>query len=261
LTYVHAHEASEQSASIAALQLEVARLRAAVQARNDFISIAAHELRNPMTPLLIIVQSMHRLAERHPETPAPIAEGLLRLDRVVVQYIKRCSALLDVSRLTNDAFRIELAACDLAALVRMTVEELAPFAKRAGSVVTVEAPASLMGEWDELALQQILENLLSNAIRYGAGNAICVRLSFERETTLLEVRDHGIGISPADQARILVPFERAVARRQQPGFGLGLWVVGRLVAALNGTVEVASLPGQGSTFSVRLPQYQTTRAA
>lgn len=260
MTYAGAHEAPDQSASIAALQLEVARLRAAVQARNDFISIAAHELRNPMTPLLIIVQSMHRMAERHPETPEPITDGLVRLDRVVVQYIKRCSALLDVSRLTNDAFRIELAECDLAVLLRNTVEELTPFAERAGSVITVEAPASLKGELDELALQQIIENLLSNAIKYGAGNAISVRLSLDRETTLLEVRDHGIGISPADQARIFVPFERAVTRRQQPGFGLGLWVVGRLVAALNGTVEVASLPGQGSTFSVRLPQYQTTRA-
>ncbi len=232
-----------------------------MQARNDFISIAAHELRNPMTPLLIIVQSMHRLAERHPETPELITDGLVRLDRVVVQYIKRCSALLDVSRLTNDAFRIELAECDLAVLLRAKVEELAPFAERAGSVITVEAPTSLMGEWDELALQQIVENLLSNAIKYGAGNAISVRLRLDRETMLLEVRDQGIGINPADQARIFVPFERAVTRRQQPGFGLGLWVVGRLVAALNGTVEVASHPGQGSTFSVRLPQYQTRRAA
>ena len=254
-------EAPGPSATIAALQEEVAQLRAAVQARNDFISVAAHELRNPMTPLLIIVQSMRRMAERHPETPEQIAAGLIRLDRVVQHYIQRCSALLDISRLSSDTFRIEFAEFDLAALVRATVDEVAPFAERARSSVTIFAPATLLGEWDELAVQQIVENLLSNAIKYGAGNPIAVRLSLERGTALLEVRDEGIGISLADQARIFAPFERAVTRRQHAGFGLGLWVVGRLVAALNGTVEVTSSPGQGSTFSVRLPQYRTTRIA
>jgi len=252
---------SDPAAAIAGLQLEIDQLRRAVQARNDFISIAAHELRNPMTPLLIIVQSMRRMAERQPETPEQIVSGLVRLDRVVLHYIKRCSALLDVSRLSTDTFRIELAEFDLAAVVRAAVEEMAPFAERAGSVVTVVTPTALMGEWDELALQQIVENLLSNAIKYGAGNPITVHLSAERERTLLEVHDEGIGISPGDQARIFAPFERAVTRRQQPGFGLGLWVVGRLVAALNGTIEVTSFPGQGSTFRVQLPQYQTTRMA
>ncbi len=233
-------------------------MHAAVQARNDFIAIAAHELRNPMTPLLIIVQSMRRLAERQAETPDQIVAGLVRLDRVVLQYIKRCSALLDVSRLSTDTFQVELAEFDLAVLVQATAEDLAPFADRAGSTVTVVVPPTLVGEWDELALQQIVENLVSNAIKYGAGNPIAVQLSTEPDTVLLEVRDAGIGISPADQARIFAPFERAVTRRQQPGFGLGLWVVGRLVTALSGTVQVVSLPGRGSTFRVRLPRYHGT---
>jgi two-component system, OmpR family, sensor kinase len=259
VTVAEESEAPGATATIAALRHEVAELRAAVQARNDFISIAAHELRNPMTPLLIIVQSMRRMADRHPETPEQIAAGLIRLDRVVLRYIQRCSALLDISRLSSDTFRIELAEFDLAALVRAAVEEMKPFAERARSTITVMAPAALMGEWDELAIQQIVENLLSNAIKYGAGKPIAVQLSIGHGTTLLEVRDQGIGIGQADQARIFAPFERAVTRRQQPGFGLGLWVVGRLVAALNGTVQVTSSPGQGSTFRVRLPQYQTTR--
>jgi len=254
-------DAPDPAATIAALQLEVVNLRMAVQVCNDFISVAAHELRNPMTPLLIIVQSMRRMAERHPETPEQITAGLVRLDRVVLHYIKRCSTLLDISRLSTDTFRIELAEFDLAVLLRATVDGMRPYAERAGSVVTVTAPAALKGKWDELALQQVIENLLSNAIKYGLGHPIDVRLAAEGDTVLLEVRDQGTGISPADHARIFVPFERAVTRRQQPGFGLGLWVVGRIVTALDGTVQVASLPGQGSTFSVRLPRYRTTRAA
>lgn len=147
----------------------------------------------------------------------------------------------------------------MAAVLRATVEEMAPYAERAGSTINVATPATLTGEWDELALQQVIENLLSNAIKYGTGKPIAVRLAIEHGMMLLEVSDGGIGITPADQARIFVPFERAVTRRQQPGFGLGLWVVARVVAALNGTIEVTSVPCEGSTFSVRLPHYRTTR--
>jgi two-component system OmpR family sensor kinase len=258
MTYAEKLHASDAATAIAALQHEVAELREAVQARNDFIAVAAHELRNPMTPLLITVESMRRMAERQPGTPEEITAGLVRLHRVVVQYIKRCSTLLDLSRLSSETFRVELAEVDLAALLRGTVDDVAPFAERTGSTVTVTAPDKLVGEWDELAMRQMIENLLSNAIKYGAGNPVAVHLDSEQDMVTLEVRDHGIGISPADQARIFAPFERAVTRRQQPGFGLGLWVVGRLVAALNGTIEVSSFPGQGSTFRVLLPRYQTT---
>lgn len=257
MTYAERLQASKLTEEVAALQHEIAELREAVQARDRFISTAAHELRNPMTPLLITVESMRRLAERQPETPDEIAAGLVRLHRVVLHYIKRCSTLLDLSRLSSDTFRIELAEFDVTTLLRMVAEDMAPYAKRAGSTLTISAPDELVGEWDELAIQQVIENLLSNAVKYGAGNPISVHLQGETDLVTLEVRDRGIGISAADQARIFAPFERAVTRRQQPGFGLGLWVVGRLVAALNGTIEVSSFPGQGSTFRVRLPRYQT----
>jgi len=258
------HFPTSDQMAIAALRLEIEELRDAVRVRDEFISIAAHELRNPMTPLLLTVQSMRRVAERHPGTAAPITTGLARLDRVVLHYINRCNSLLDISRLSSERFGIEWTQIDFAALLRDMVEELRPYAERAGSKIDLTAPVALPGVWDELAVRQISENLLSNAIKYGAGGPISVVLSVEQgteapEAVLLEVRDHGVGISIADQARIFAPFERAVTRQQQSGFGLGLWVVGRLVAALGGTIQVASIPGQGSTFSVRLPQDQATR--
>jgi len=244
--------------SVAALQQQIEQLREAVQARDEFISIAAHELRNPLTPLLMTVQSMRRNAERNSELPAQIVTGLVRLDRVVQHYVNRCNSMLDISRLSSGTFRIDWAEVDFAALLRDTLEALAPQAERAGSAISLTAPVSLAGTWDELAVQQIAENLLSNAIKYGAGRPIEVTLTEEHGSVALEIRDQGIGISAADQARIFSRFERAVSRQQRPGFGLGLWVVGRLVAAMHGTVQVSSDVGRGSSFRVRLPRGRTT---
>lgn len=244
--------------TISALQQEVARLRDAVQARNEFISVAAHEMRNPLTSLLMTVQSMRSTTEQQAGTPDQIVTGLVRLDRVVQHYVKRCDSMLDISRLSSDMFRIEWVETDLAAVLHDVVEGLAPYADRAGSPIDLVAPDTLAGTWDELAVQQVIENLVSNAIKYGAKKPITVSLWTEPGLVALDVRDQGIGISAADQARIFSPFERAVSRQQHQGFGLGLWVVGRLVGAMGGTVQVLSDVGQGSTFSVRLPHGRDT---
>ena len=247
--------------TIAALQQEVARLREAVQARNEFIAVAAHELRNPLTPLLMTVQSMCRTVERQAGTPAPIVAGLARLDRVVQHYVGRCDSMLDIARLSSGTFRVEWAEADIAALLRDVVEDLTPYAERAGSRIDLSTPDTLAVTCDALAVQQVIENLLSNAVKYGGQQPISVSLREEPGWVALDVRDGGIGISAADQARIFARFERAVSRQRKPGFGLGLWVVGRLVAAMGGTVQVSSGLGQGSTFSVRLPHRPGSRPA
>lgn len=213
-----------------------------------------------MTPMLMSVQSIRRLAERQPELPDQIVTGLARLDRVVEQYIKRANALLDIARLASDTFLPEVGELDFAHIVHEAVEELMPVAEQAGSRIEVLAPPAIVGYGDELALQQIVENLVSNAVKYGGGNPITVQLAESDGVVRLDVRDQGIGITAADQDRIFAPFERAVTRRQQAGFGLGLWVVGRLVTALQGTIQVASVPGRGSTFSVHLPLLDTMQA-
>ncbi len=255
--------------TIAALQQEVVRLREAVEARNEFISVAAHELRNPLTPLLMTVQSMRRTierqagechaGERHAGTPDPIVAGLARLDRVVQHYVRRCDSMLDIARLSSGTFRVEWAEADIAVLLRGVVEDLTPYAERAGSRIDLLAPDTLVTACDELAVQQVVENLVSNAVKYGGKKPISVSLRDEPGWVALDVRDQGIGISAADQARIFSRFERAVSRQQKPGFGLGLWVVGRLVAAMGGTVQVSSGLDQGSTFSVRLPHRPGSR--
>ncbi len=235
------------------LHREIASLREAVRARDDFISTAAHELRNPMTPMLMTVQALRDAADSTPGIPDRIVTALVRLDRAVNHYIKRTTTLLDISRLAADTFRSERVQVDFAEIVRHVVEEATPQAEQAGSKLTMSLPERLVGLCDELALQQVVENLVSNAIKYGGGEPIGVSLEVARERVHLIVRDHGIGISRTDQDRIFAPFERAVTRRQQSGFGLGLWVVGRLVDAMDATIDVDSSPGRGSAFTVSVP--------
>jgi len=107
--------------------------------------------------------------------------------------------------------------------------------------------------WDPVAAEQVAENLVSNAIKFGAGKPVTIALRSDGRTARLAVRDRGIGISAQDRARIFGRFERAVANREQGGFGVGLWLVNRLVVAMGGTVAVESAPGEGSTFTVALP--------
>jgi signal transduction histidine kinase len=111
-----------------------------------------------------------------------------------------------------------------------------------------------VGRWDRTRLEQIVANLLANAVKYGAGAPIEVALEIDDGAVALSVRDHGIGISVSDQQRIFDRFERAVSERHHGGLGLGLWVTRHMAEAMGGSVRVESVPGAGSTFVVTLPR-------
>ena len=126
--------------------------------------------------------------------------------------------------------------------------------RRAECEVTVRAPSPVVGCWDRLRLEQIVSNLLSNAAKYGSGKPIEIEISGDDKKARLSVRDHGIGIPPADQARIFERFERLLAGRGAPGFGLGLWIVRQVVEGMHGEIRVTSEVGAGATFVVELPR-------
>jgi two-component system, OmpR family, sensor kinase len=232
----------------------VAELRQAVHARDAFIAIAAHELRNPMTPMLGYVEHTLSIARR-PESkcPATIIVALERLASQIAEYVKRATTLLDVSRITAGKLRAELSVVDLSAVILQAVHRHWAGAGRLGCRLEPSIAGKLFGLLDELAVEQIADNLLSNAVKYGAGEAIEVSLVSDGSNARLTVRDHGIGISEEDQARIFDAFERAVTRREEGGFGIGLWVVRHLVDAMHGEIHVSSCPDEGSTFTVILP--------
>jgi len=238
-----------------AVALEHARLlaeaTAAAQAREEFLHVASHELRAPISTLRLAVQLLRRDAR----SGSPEAyEGRLRvLERQVARMVALSETLLDVSRITAGRLELSREEVDAAALVREVAARFVDDAAELGSGIEVDAPAPVRGAFDPMRLDQIASNLLSNAVKYGHGRPISVRVRAEDGRARLEVEDRGIGIAPADQQRIFGRFERAVSSRNYAGLGLGLWIVRRLVEAHGGDIAVRSAPGEGSTFAIELP--------
>jgi two-component system, OmpR family, sensor kinase len=228
-----------------------AELREAVRARDEFLAIAAHELRSPMHALMLQVASAIALARR-----AGNEELLQRLERVRVvldRYVKRATLLLDVSRINAGSVDLRIEDVDIAGVLRETVDIYAVEAAFNLVEMRLAAPDTLVGRWDRPAIEQVMGNLVSNAIKYGDGKPVDITLAREDDRVRLEVRDQGIGISAENQARIFGRFEQVMTRQPRTGFGVGLWLARALIEAHRGSISVRSAPGQGSTFTVRLP--------
>jgi signal transduction histidine kinase len=238
--------------STSELEALVDELRAQVKARDDFIAVAAHELRNPMTPLLGQVQHLLRQARRD-GLPEGMVKGLERLELITLHYVRRASTLLEISRINTSGIHLEPSWFDLSTLVAETVEAYRPIAERSHCLLSTRIEPGVEGEWDRLALEQVFDNLLSNAIKYGYGHPIEVSLARAGDRVRLGVRDHGPGISAEDQARVFERFEQAVGQRRHGGFGIGLWLARQLVEAMGGQITVKSVGGDGSDFSVFIP--------
>jgi signal transduction histidine kinase len=163
-------------------------------------------------------------------------------------------SLLDVSRLSTGRLQLRLGEVDLTAVAREMVSQLQQQAQSAGCEVRLEAVDPVRGIWDQLRLEQVVTNLLTNAFKYGAGQPIHLRVWAEAGKAKLQVRDQGIGIDPMNHRRIFGMFERAVSDRHYGGLGLGLYITRQIVEALGGAIYVDSEPGQGATFTVELIQ-------
>jgi signal transduction histidine kinase len=238
------------------LQRRNAELAEAVAARDAFIAVAAHELRNPMTPMIGQVDLLLKGLRAGRYSLEQVEQRLERVRQVMSHYLKRAEILLDVSRITSGKFRLDPTVFNLSDLVGEVAETFAAAARHAGTPIQVHAPPSLPGTWDRLAMEQIIDNLVSNAVKYGAHRPIEVWAEDHGNHVSLRVRDHGPGISVEDRSRIFERFERAVRRdERRSGFGVGLWVVGQLVEAMGGTIIVDDAPGGGTEFTVTLPRH------
>jgi len=251
----------EELARRAALSVENARLyreaQEAVRLRDEFLSIASHELKTPLTPLSLKLQMLVREVQRQPDSPFRRAvEGYIAVaSRQVKKLSELMSDLLDVARIAGGRFRLEFEEVELGALAREVVARYEPEAARAGSALVLEGTAKhVAGQWDRLRLEQVITNLVDNAIKYGAGKPIHVSLEADAGRACLRVRDEGIGIGPESLSRIFERFERAVSDRHYGGLGLGLHITRTIVEAMGGSIQVESTPGQGATFTVVLPR-------
>jgi signal transduction histidine kinase/PAS domain-containing protein len=250
---------AEDLAHRAAIALDNARLyhqaQEAVRQRDEFLSVASHELKTPLTPLSLKLQAFARSINAPPD--AQLTQRLARDADVMRRQVKRLSELvndlLDVSRISTGQLRLELEPVDLAALVREVAARFEPEAERVGCGLTVTTPSLVTGLWDRLRLDQVVTNLLSNALKYGAGTPVRVHVVSDTTHVRLRVEDQGIGIPTEARERIFGRFERAVSTRHYGGLGLGLYVTRQIVERLGGRVGVESQPGQGAAFTVELP--------
>lgn len=232
----------------------VGALRQAVTMRDTFLQVAAHELRTPLTALGLQLETLDWLARRTVVEPARIATKVQLAIRQTERLVRLVEDLLDVSRISSGRLKLEVTDADFGSIVTESVDRLREIAARAGCELRTDLPAEpVPGRWDRSRMEQVVTNLLTNAIKYGRGHPIDVTMAANGEIEL-HVRDRGIGISAADQTRIFGRFERAVSPDHYGGLGLGLYIAREIVRAHGGHIFVeSSTPGGGSTFSVRLP--------
>jgi PAS domain S-box-containing protein len=221
----------------------------ALRARDEFLMIAAHEIRGPITSIHLAVQAL-MLRRLQPDASARALELVEREDRRLSRFIDE---LLDLGRLRTGQLQLQLEDVDLARMVQDVAKRLAGELAASGSSLTLTVQPGVVGEWDRFRVEQLVTNLLSNAVKFGLGKQIEVSALRSGERARLLVRDHGIGIDLAAQERIFLPFERNVSVRHYGGLGLGLHIVSTIVRAMEGSVTVESEPGSGATFVVELP--------
>ncbi len=248
-------EVTEQVLARREVEALASDLQHALQIRDDFLSVASHELKTPLTSLQLQLQLLWR------SLPQTDAQGNPHPARLRIESTRRpaerlhqlVNTLLDVSRIRAGRLALERETVDFASLLKDVVTRNEADAAGAGCRLILKADAPVVGRWDRLRLEQVVTNLLSNALKYGSSQPVELSVFQEGSTARLVVRDHGIGIAPENLARIFQRFERAVSERHYGGFGLGLWIVKQIVDSLGGDIRVESLPGQGATFTVTLP--------
>ena len=224
-----------------------------MRARDDFLSIASHELRNPLNALQLQLTGILRAFQRSPDAVPleDIHDRVAQSDVQVGRLARLLDNLLDVSRISAGSIALEREDVNLADVVEAVIDQFRPEATP--GQITFNTGHPVIGRWDRLRVEQIVSNILSNAIKYGNDRPIVISLDDDHLTARLSVKDHGIGIAPEQHERLFTRFERGVSGARYGGFGLGLWITRQLVDAMGGAISVESQPGQGATFSIVLP--------
>jgi PAS domain S-box-containing protein len=256
--------ADEARAERVRLEESEQHLKRAVQARDEFLLIASHELKTPLTALELQVATLRRLARS--DSRALLSDAKVQSKcETIVRQVDRLTVLinnlLDVAKVTSGRLELSPERVDLGELVGAVVARTEDMIERSGAVLTLTAPVAVVGTWDRLRIETVVANLVSNAVKFGDGKPIEIAVGKTAGTATLIVRDRGIGISAEDQRRIFERFERAVSVRHYGGFGIGLWVARQAVEAHGGRIQVRSREGGGSEFMIELPLEPGARAA
>lgn len=246
----------EQEALLKQLQATQNELEQAVRMRDDFMSIVAHELRTPLNGLILETQlrKMHLARDNAAAFTLDKMHAMVdRDERQIKSLIRLIEDMLDVSRIRTGKLSIRTSQFDLVKLVSNLLQNFAPQIDAAETAVTFAADQPVVGNWDEFRIEQVISNLLTNALRYGGKGTIDVRVFTQDGQARVEVQDRGIGISEENQRRIFQQFERVSAKTVVAGLGLGLFISEQIVTAHGGSITVESRIGEGALFRVCLP--------
>ena len=255
---VQALEKSRQEQEVLLKNLQVAQhdLQNAVRMRDDFMSMVAHELRTPLNTLFLEAQLRKMQLDRG--NAAVFDAGYLqkmvaRDQRQIQSMVRLIDDMLDASRIRSNRLSIQPTEIDISELLARVVANLFHQAAAVGSSITLQAAPGLKGVWDEFRIEQVVINLLTNALRYGKGSPVLITLKSVPQGARIDVSDRGVGISEDNLKRIFEQFERVVGNDGTGGLGLGLFISRQLVEAHGGHISVTSRESEGTVFTVELP--------
>ncbi len=247
---------NEQDLLLRELRQVQGELQQAVSLRDDFMSVVSHELRSPLNTLKLELY-VRRLALQSGEADAFSLQNLQKMfetdDRQIQRLVHLIDDFLDISRIRTGKLTVRRQRFDVSELVQGLADQLSGQLARANCKIEINAPAAVFGDWDEFRVEQIITNLLTNAIRYGAGKPIQIDVSSHSKGVEVAVRDQGIGIGAQDHERIFQQFERVASNRSASGLGLGLYIAEQIASAHDGTLRVESAVGEGANFILFLP--------
>jgi len=238
------------------LQSTQAELQQALKMRDDFMSLVAHELRTPLNTLHVDSQIRIMHIEKGNQDAFAfdkLAPMLERDRRQIKSMVRLIGDMVDVSRIQNGKLSISCCEINLTALVKQVVADFHAHAEAAGVPFNLTAEENVIGVWDDFRVEQIIVNLLTNALRYGDGKPIDISLSTHDGVASVSVRDHGAGIPPKECERIFEKFERGGNKTVKEGLGMGLYIARELAEAHKGTLTLTSVLDEGSTFTLSLP--------
>jgi signal transduction histidine kinase len=253
---------AQELARRAGLAVDNARLfhkaQEALKARDEFLSMASHDLRSPLTSLRLQLQAVRRDMQQDgggPRSQPKLASRVESMVRQTDRMLQMMDALLDITQMTAGRLELRRQKLDLVELVRGSMATFDEELRQSGVELRIHAQGPVEGTWDRLRLEQVIDNLISNAVKYGKGQPVDLMVSMEGHLAKLEVRDQGVGIAPEDQGRLFERFERVRLDKDVTGYGVGLWIVRRVVEAHGGSITVQSRLGEGSCFIVQLPSH------
>ncbi|MEM8511801.1 signal transduction histidine kinase [Massilia sp. MP_M2] len=246
----------EQETLLRELNQTQQELQRSLKMRDEFMSLVAHELRTPLNTLFLETQMRSLQIKRGNAAafaPQQMEAMVQRDERQIKSMIRLIDDMLDVSRMRSGKLSIRPTQVQLMTLLERVVSDLSLQAATTGSSLTLLPHEPVSGCWDEFRVEQVIVNLLTNALRYGGGQPVEVSVEQVGECVRIDVRDGGKGIAPGDLERIFEPFERGARNGEPKGLGLGLYISRQLAISHSGELRVTSIAGEGSTFSLMLP--------